>query len=236
MTETAKLGLPFVQAAQSQKHVTVNDAMQRIDSLTHLELMSLGGTIAPTGAVEGDTHFVGAGATGEWLGQDGQIAVFANGGWLFVTPRLGWQAFRSDTGVLTAFDGEDWVDGGFAFSPNGAGFVHRSVEVDHSVSAGATSVVTGFIPANSVVYGITGRVLSSIGGAASLEIGVSGSSNRYGSGIGLAAGAWARGLTGNPLTYYSATDVVLTATGGTFDGSGAIRLVVHVAELALPRA
>ncbi|MDJ1017900.1 MAG: hypothetical protein QNJ35_15435 [Paracoccaceae bacterium] len=45
-----------------------------------------------------------------------------------------------------------------------------------------------------------------------------------------------RGLTGTPLTYYADTNLVLTAGGGSFDGSGSVRLAVHYAELTLPRA
>jgi hypothetical protein len=96
----------------------------------------------------------------------------------------------------------DWIEGGGAFTQNGAGFVHRSIESDHVVVAGTTSDLVRFIPASAMVYGVTGRVLADIGGASSLEIGVAGSSNRYGSGIGVSTGSWARGLTSNPLAYY----------------------------------
>jgi len=34
MDETARIGLPLVQAAQAQKHVTVNEAFARLDALT----------------------------------------------------------------------------------------------------------------------------------------------------------------------------------------------------------
>ena len=81
----------------------------------------------------------------------------------------------------------------------------------------------GAIPADAIVYGITGRVLSTIGGATSLEVGVAGSTDRYGSGIGTSAGSWTRGITGTPLAYYAPTDLVLSAIGGNFDGSGTIR-------------
>ena len=165
---------------------------------------------------------------------DGQVAVFANGGWVFLTPQAGWQGWSG--GSRLQFDGVDWVEGAGALSANGAGFVHRTVEVDHAVQAGASSAVSAVIPANTVVYGVTGRILSDIGGAAALEVGVSGSTDRYGSGIGTTAGAWLRGLTGSPLTYYADTDLVLTASGGAFDGSGTVRLAVHLAELTLPRA
>ncbi len=234
MTETTQLGLPLVQPAQAQKHVTVNEAFARLDALAQITLAGEAG-VAPGAAVDGALYAVSAGASGDWAGEDGRLALFLNGGWVFVTPQAGWRGWRADSGVAVAFDGEDWVPGGGAFSVNGAGFVQRSVEVDHSVAASATSVVPGFIPANATVYGITGRVVTDIGGAASFEVGVAGSSNRYGSGIGVSTGAWLRGITGNPLAYYSDTDVILTSTGGNFDGSGVVRLAVHFAELTLPR-
>ena len=235
MTETTQLGLPLVQPAQAQKHVTVNEAFARLDALAQITLTGAG-TVAPSAPADGAIYAVQSGALGDWIGEVGRLALFLNGGWLFVTPQIGWRAWRLDLGVSVTFDGVDWVAGGGAFSANGAGFVQRSVEVDHSISAGNTSVVPGFIPANATVYGITGRVLADIGGVTSIEIGVAGSSNRYGSGIGATSGAWLRGVTGNPLAYYSDTDLVVTGTGGTFDGTGTLRLAVHFAELTLPRA
>ena len=235
MSDSAILGLPFVQPAQAQKHVPVNEAFARLDALTQLTVKSVGATVPPIGA-EGDVHAVGVGAGGGWSGQDGALAVFVNGGWSFVTPRLGWRAFRSDLGEVAVFNGSDWSAGAGSVSPSGAGFVHRSVEQDHTLGSGATSVVAGALPANAIVYGITGRVLSAIGGASSFQIGVSGSADLYGSGIGVGAGSWARGITGNPLTYYSDTDIVLTADGGNFNATGTFRLAVHFAELTLPSA
>ncbi|MDA8585745.1 DUF2793 domain-containing protein [Rhodobacteraceae bacterium] len=235
MTNTNRLGLPLVAPAQSQKHVTVNEGLVRLDALVHLSLNTVGTDTPPGAPIEGETHSVGAGATGLWAGEDGRIAIFVNGGWAFVTPTVGWQAWSVEAGARVAFDGANWVAGAGSFSPNGAGFVHRTIEVDHVVGSGTTSVVSGLLPAGSIVYGITARVLSGIGGAASLEIGVSGSSNRYGSGIGTGAGSYARGITGSPLAYYAATDVLLSAEGGSFDGTGVFRIAVHVAELTLPR-
>ena len=234
MSYTAKLGLPLVAAAQAQKHVTVNESLTRLDALVQLDLTSIGATVPPTSPADGEAHAVGTGATGTWAGEDGRIAVFANGGWVFLTARAGWQGWSGGTRVQ--FDGVDWVEGAGALSGNGAGFVQRTVEVDHAVAAGGTSTVSGIIPENTVVYGVTGRVLSDIGGATGLQVGVAGSADRYGSGIGTTSGAWLRGLTGSPLTYYAATDLILTAEGGVFDGTGMLRLAVHFAELTLPRA
>ncbi|MGI9388585.1 MAG: DUF2793 domain-containing protein [Boseongicola sp.] len=236
MSETAQLGLPLVQPAQAQKHVTVNDAFQRLDALAQISISTAGGATPPPAPGEGELHAVGAGASTDWAGHDGDLALFLNGGWLFIQPSLGWRGWLLDAGSAVSFDGAEWIEGGGAFTQNGAGFVHRSIEVDHDVITGVTSTISGFIPANAMVYGVTGRVLTDIGGASSLELGVAGCSDRYGSGIGVNAGAWARGLTGNPLAYYSQTDLHLTAIGGSFDGSGTVRLAVHFAELTLPRA
>lgn len=234
MPDTAKLGLPLVSQAQAQKHVTVNEAFTRLDALVHLTLLSIGTSVPPSSPVEGDAHGVGAGATGVWSGQDGQVAVFANGGWVFLAPRPGWQAWSGACRIQ--FDGVDWIEGAGAMSASGAGFVHRTVDVDHSLQTGASSVVAAAIPANSIVYGITGLVLNDIGGATALDIGVSGATDRYGSGIGTVTGSWLRGLTGSPLAYYTDTDLVITSQGGSFDGTGAVRIAVHFAELTLPRA
>jgi hypothetical protein len=40
MSETANLRLPLVQAAQAQKHVTVNEALLRLDAMSRLLLQS----------------------------------------------------------------------------------------------------------------------------------------------------------------------------------------------------
>ena len=235
MAETTRLELPLLAAGQAQKHVTVNEGFARLDALVHLALTSFDETVAPGAPAEGEVHAVGVGATGVWAGQDGRLALFQNGGWVFLTPDAGWQGWSIPSGTRVQFDGVAWVEGAGALSSNGAGFVHRTLEVDHGVSSGASSTVAGFLPANTIVYGITARVLSDLG-ASTFEIGVSGSTDRYGSGIGTGAGAWARGITGSPLTYYAAEDLLLTASGGNFNGSGQIRLAVHFAELTLPRA
>lgn len=236
MAETNRLELPLLAAGQAQKHVTVNEGFARLDALTHLALTTVGGGTPPGSPAEGEVHGVGVGASGDWVGQDGQLAIYQNGGWAFLSPGAGWQGWSIGSGTRVQFDGVDWIEGAGALSANGAGFVHRSTEVDHAVGSGTSSLVSEALPANAIVYGVTGRVLAAIGGATSFEIGVSGSTNRYGSGIGTGAGAWARGITGSPLTYYSATDLVLTAVGGTFDGTGSVRLAVHFAELTLPKA
>jgi len=237
MAETAKLDLPLLDAAQAQKHVTVNEALVRMDAAAHLTLQSVSTATPPGAAAEGDTFAVPTGAVNAWAGQAGRLAIWSNGGWQFMDPATGWRAWVADESAAALFDDGDWLLNGLSVSANGAGQLARVIEVDHVISAGATSATATIIPAGAIVLGVTGRVLTAITGAAtSWRLGIAGvSDDRYGSGIGLGAGSWMRGVTGTPLAYYADTALTLTGEGGDFAG-GEVRLAVHLIELSLPRA
>lgn len=227
MAETTQLGLPLLQAAQAQKHVTVNEALAKLDGLTQLVLGSVVLTAPPGVANDGDAYFLPAGAINEWAGQDGKIAVYSNGGWVFSSPAQGWRGYISDEGQPAIFDGNGWVRGALGVSPNGAASMFQVVEFDHSFTAGSTSTTSVSIPQYAMVFAVTGRVKTAITGAvSSFDVGVSGATNRYSSAVGLAEGTWFVGITGQPVTYYGFTPIELTANGGDF-AAGELRLALH---------
>jgi hypothetical protein len=232
MAETARLGLPLVQAAQAQKHVTVNEGLGRLDALVQLVLTATEEAAPPEPA--SGVYGVPEGATGAWVERAGQVAFASAGGWEFVTPERGWTAIVADRGPAV-FDGAAWIEGAATLAPSGAGLSLRTVEVDHMVGIGAASTTGAVIPAQSLVFGVTGRVIEVLGaGSTTFALGIAGESpDRYGSGYGVQAGAWLRGLTSSPLAYYAPTPLTLTAAGGAFTG-GRVRLSVHLAELRLP--
>jgi len=235
MSDTAKLTLPLVQAAQAQKHVTVNESLVRLDGMVQLTLVSVDNSAPPGLPSDGDCYGIPTGATNEWSGQDGNIALFSNGGWIFIAPNTGWRAWIQDQSASAMFSGIEWVPGAVTMSDNGAALVQKTLEVDHILSAGPTSSAIGALPASAVVYGITGRVTSAMSGPLTgWRLGVPGTDNSYGSGLGVSAGSWVRGLTSSPQTYYTATDLILTAEGADFV-DGQVRLAIHYAELLLPR-
>ncbi|MEM9228838.1 MAG: DUF2793 domain-containing protein [Pseudomonadota bacterium] len=235
MSETYHLSLPLVAAAQAQKHVTVNEALARLDTLAQLRVVSAVVTDPPADPVDGQSYIVPDTATGEWSGRGPEIAVFANGAWAFISPKAGWCAWNEATGSALRFDGIIWAPEGSSAGSDAA-TVNTVVEVEHTLGTGASSTVVGAIPANTVVLGVTGRVTSALGGTAtSWRLGVSGSDDRYGSGLGTGTNSYALGLTGQPLAYYTDTDLVLTADGGAFAG-GIVRLAVHCFTLQPPAA
>jgi hypothetical protein len=112
-----------------------------------------------------------------------------------------------------------------ASAPNGANIQAFVAETLLSGMSGASVTATNFIPANCIVLAVGARITTTITGATSFEVGVSGNLGQFGSGIGLTAGTTNFGLVG-PTAFYSATSVIVTAAGPNFT-AGAVRLSVH---------
>jgi hypothetical protein len=112
MTLTSHLALPYIDAAQAQKHVTHNEALQMIDALVHLSVSSRNQIAPPTSPVEGQRCLVAANATDGFAGKDLQIATFLAGAWTFLAPRAGWRAFVEAESLLLIYDGAVWRDAG----------------------------------------------------------------------------------------------------------------------------
>ncbi len=93
MTNTPNLSLPYLAAAQAQKHVTVNEALSLIDALAQMAVVAVGATSPPATPAEGERHIIGTGATGAWNGWDNSIALFSGGAWLRLIPQTGWMAW-----------------------------------------------------------------------------------------------------------------------------------------------
>jgi hypothetical protein len=96
MTDTNRLSLPLLRASQAQKHVTMNDALMRLDGLTQLVIASRSLSLPPAAVEDGTAYGVPAGAVNAWAGHEGELAIRANGGWVFALPRAGWRAFIID--------------------------------------------------------------------------------------------------------------------------------------------
>lgn len=87
---TPKLLIPELLALQSAPEVTINDAFRRIDALMSMGVLTMQTDAAPpTGPLDGDMHVVGAAASGEWTGHEGEIAYFSVATWKFVVPQDG---------------------------------------------------------------------------------------------------------------------------------------------------
>lgn len=109
MTTTPNLALPCLEAAQSQKHVTHNEALGRLDAIVMLAVLDRDLTEAPEAPGDGARYLIASGAEGAWTGQDGKIAAWQDGAWTIYAPQTGWLAWVADEGALLVFDGSAWT-------------------------------------------------------------------------------------------------------------------------------
>lgn len=234
MTDTQNLKLPLLQSAQAQKHVTVNEALARLDGLTQMSLLSRQTGTPPVVVVDGESYLVPFGAVNDWSGQSGSVAIFTNGGWVFVSPQPGWRAWVRDEAQTLIFDGAIWQSGVLASSASGAAARFDVIEFEHEIVAGGAQSTLTTIPANSMVFGVTGGVVDEITGTMTdWQLGTSASTNKFGSGLGTGVGSYVMGMLSAPDTTYSALPLVLTPQNGDFSG-GTVRLCVHVFSMTLP--
>ena len=239
MAETANLGLPLLAPSQAQKHVTVNEALTRLDALAKGVLASRRTATPPVEARHGEVWAVPPGATDEWAGREGELAIATGGGWNFVAPREGWRAYALDEGAPLRHDGAGWaIEGGpGASSASGAATALDVVEVEHAVGGGPISDTGPVIPRTSLVLGVTARVIEEITGSLSAwKFGNIGASNRFGEGLGTQAGSYADGLLSSPMAFYTSQQdrtLRMVAQDGQFAG-GRVRFAVHFVRLTPP--
>jgi hypothetical protein len=108
MDNTPNLALSYLMAAQSQKHVTYNEAMRSLDALVQQMVLDKDLASPPSTPADGDRYIVAASPTGAWSGQAGKIAAFQDATWQFYTAREGWLAWAADEDVLYVHDGSAW--------------------------------------------------------------------------------------------------------------------------------
>ena len=227
------MGLGLLDAAQAQKHVTVNEALLRLDALASRQVLASSLGEPPSEVADGDRFVVGTPANGAWVGQERRIAIRVNGGWEFAVPWPGLSLWDVAGSGWMLFDGTDWRAAVGALSSGGAASLSKVIEFEHVIEPGPTSETAAVIPDKAVVLGVTARVREMIGGTAAWSLGVASGPDRYGSGIGSASGAYAHGVSGTPLAYYGSTPLLLTAEGGSFTG-GRVAIAIHLMEIVPP--
>jgi hypothetical protein len=246
MAETSpRLLLPWLQAAQAQKHVTHNEALRRLDGLVNLTVEDRNRSAPPANPVEGAAYLVAAGATGLWAGWSGDVALWADGAWMRLPMRIGWRVWVVVEELMLVRLAAGWItlDAAMGLLVRGAstdlakgalGSWTRAAVIEASViGLSGSSVTTALtIPAGALVIGVSARVTTAITGATGFALGISGEPAAFGSGFGIGAGSLAQ-LPIPPRAFALATPVRVSAEGGSFTG-GALRLACHTLSIGAP--
>ena len=111
---SARLDLPYLQAGQMQKHVTLNEALTRLDALVQCAVVSRSISDQPETPDDGALYILPEGATGEaWAGMAaGALARFEAGGWTAMAAPQGMRAFVLDEQRLIVRGDEGWTEAG----------------------------------------------------------------------------------------------------------------------------
>ncbi len=239
---TPRLGLPYVVAAQAQKHIPINESLARLDGLVQLAVESRAVAAQPVGPVGGGVWILPASATGAaWAGQPaGALMRFEAGAWEAVALAEGVLAWVKDENQMVAFDGAVWVPLSASFKSLTAaaspGLANTRLEIreEETTLSGATTSTAIVIPARAIVLAVSTRTTVAVTGATSYSCGVAGEAGKFGSSLGVARNAGNVGVIG-PTAYYADTPVLLTAAGGGFTG-GKVRVAVHLLRFEAPAA
>ena len=99
---TPRLRLPLLFSGQSQKEVTVNEALWAIDLLL---AGAVAGTRSSPPAVPSseDSWIIGTAPTGPFAGRTDQIAGWSDGGWRFASPAEGMRIYDREVAAIRFF-------------------------------------------------------------------------------------------------------------------------------------
>ena len=223
MDETStNLDLPYLQAAQAQKHLTHNAALEQLDAIVQLSVQSFSLDTPPLTPDEGQVWAVGAAPVNDWAGHAGVLAAYANGGWMFITPRPGWRATLGTE--LRVFDGADWVALDLQNLP-GVG-VNTSYDATNKLAVASEAVLFTNIgddtqlKVNKAATGDTAALLFQTGYSGRAEMGTLGDDN-FGVKVSPDGSAWSTAFSVNAATGLSTlaglslTAALSPASGGT---------------------
>lgn len=179
--DTPNLSLPLIQPAQAQKHITHNEALERLDALVQLSVEALDATAPPASPAEGQVWAVGTGAAGAWAGQDGTLALFTNGAFLHLPLRAGLRAWDRAASGLFVWDGGGWtsVGGGLAGSVPGLG-INAAYDADNRLAVASPGTLLNHAGAghrlkiNKEDPGDTASLLYQTGFSGRAEMGLAG--------------------------------------------------------------
>jgi hypothetical protein len=239
---TPRLGLPYVVAAQAQKHIPINESLARLDGLVQLAVESRAVVAQPASPVAGGVWILPSGATGAvWAGQPAGVMMrFEAGAWEALAPAEGMLAWVKDENQVVAHDGVAWAPLSASFKSITAaaspGLANTRLEIreEETTVLGATTSTAIVIPARSIVLAISTRTTVAVTGATSFNCGVSGDASKFGGSLGVAKNSNNVGVVG-PTAYYADTPVLLTAVGGNFT-AGKVRVAVHLLRFDAPAA
>lgn len=116
MTNSANNAIPFVPENTIDPAAGLNQAINVIDALLQLSVVSLGENVPPASPASGTRYIVGTAPTGAWAGQANKLARYLDGAWSFFVAST-----AVSGGVIYARSDSGWAAAGGSGAANWGG-------------------------------------------------------------------------------------------------------------------
>ncbi len=120
---TPRLSLPLLQPGQAQKEIYHNEALALLDLAVQPVVEATGRDQPPVAPQPGQAWIVGMAPAGAWAGQEGAIAGWTGGGWRFLAPLEGMQAWSRADAMPVRYAAGGWQRGPAITPPAGGGTI-----------------------------------------------------------------------------------------------------------------
>ena len=159
MSQTPHFNLDYLMPEQAQKHVTLNDALRRLDGLVQLSVKSTKLAIPPSAPANGDRYLVGPEPQEAWDGASGNLALYEDTAWHFFAPQSGWRLWDEAARAFLVFDGDSWQPlQGATQQPA----LVKQVTTETAIAQSETPVQLAEIPSHSIFLGLSVCLLLSL--------------------------------------------------------------------------
>lgn len=107
MTTSNHLSVTHVEQNQSQKEVTINEAINKIDSVLNTGAIDRALNTPPVSPIAGDLYIIGDTPSGDWADKENQIGYY-DAGWKFIVPNEGMTLWVNDEDRHYIWNGTTW--------------------------------------------------------------------------------------------------------------------------------
>lgn len=128
---TPRVGFPMLFSGQSQKEVTVNEALLLLDIVLGAGVRGVLND-PPANPVSGDVWIVGSAPSGAFTDHSNALAGWTDGGWRFIAPHMGWRVHDIGTDQCRLFS-DSWQLASQPAAPSGGAVI--DVEARTAINA-----------------------------------------------------------------------------------------------------
>jgi hypothetical protein len=201
---SANLALPYLAASQAQKHVTHNEALQILDAVVQLCVLSRDQSDPPATPELGARYIVGPAAIAAWAGHEEQLALWAGTTWIFIAPQLGWRAWVADAGIEVVWSDDQWQAMPILDNLPGGGINAVADPTNRLVVSAAATLLNHDgaghqLKVNKAAAGDTASLLFQTGFSGRAEMGLAGN-DAWSIKVSANGSNWTEALTLNPAT------------------------------------